>query len=426
MRDYIIKNKFFFMPALQKIAADSLYRNSVYIMLSTGILGFFGFFFWILSARLFSPEQVGVATTLISVTTLLGNLSLLGLNVGLIRYLPKSDEKNEIINSTVMIVTFTTIIASVVFLIGVGFFSSKLLFLRSNMWYMLSFILFSVAMSLNTCVESIFIAFRSASQVLIKSVLLSIQKLLFPFIFFFLASYGIFSSVSLATLTSVIFAFVILRLKYAYQPSFSFKLSTVKKMAVFSGANYIANFISQAPPLLLPVLIINVIGAKAAAYYYIDSMILGLLTIIAGAATQSLLAEGAYNVKELRQHFIKSVKITYVFLIPAVFVILFFGNIILHFFGKRYANESFTFLQIISVSALFMSISSLGGSFLKVLHRVKTVILINFVEMIFLLGMCYLFIHQGLTGIGWGWLLGQILSAILYLVVLWKEVFRKK
>src|SRR5664279_5323018 len=40
-------------------ASDSLYRNSIYLMASTGIMAFFGFFFWIINARLYKPEQVG-------------------------------------------------------------------------------------------------------------------------------------------------------------------------------------------------------------------------------------------------------------------------------------------------------------------------------------------------------------------------------
>jgi len=65
-------------------ANDSLYKNSIYLMLSTAVMAFFGFFFWIINARLFKPEQVGIATTLISVLTLISTFSILGLGNSLI------------------------------------------------------------------------------------------------------------------------------------------------------------------------------------------------------------------------------------------------------------------------------------------------------------------------------------------------------
>ena len=39
---------------------DSLYRNSIYLILSTAVMGGFGFIFWIIAARLFTLEQIGL------------------------------------------------------------------------------------------------------------------------------------------------------------------------------------------------------------------------------------------------------------------------------------------------------------------------------------------------------------------------------
>jgi len=81
------------------LANDSLYRNSIFLMLSTGVMAVFGFFFWITNARLYSSEQVGIGTTLISIMTLISSFSILGLGNGLIRYLPTSERKNKKINT---------------------------------------------------------------------------------------------------------------------------------------------------------------------------------------------------------------------------------------------------------------------------------------------------------------------------------------
>src|ERR1700739_369629 len=59
---------------------DSLFQNSVYLITSTVAMSLFGFAFWIITTRLYSPEEIGFATALISATTLLSTFSLFGFN----------------------------------------------------------------------------------------------------------------------------------------------------------------------------------------------------------------------------------------------------------------------------------------------------------------------------------------------------------
>ena len=112
----------------QKIMTDPLYKNSIFNMASTFISGVLGYIFWIMVARLYKAEDVGIATTLISVMTLLGNFTILGFNVSLNRYLPKSTHKNDLINSSFVITTFAAIIASAIFLLGLLHFRHNCFF----------------------------------------------------------------------------------------------------------------------------------------------------------------------------------------------------------------------------------------------------------------------------------------------------------
>ena len=80
----------------------------------------FGFFFWIINARLYSAEQVVIGTTLISIMTLISSFSILGLGNGLIRYLPTSERKNKKINYK-PIISIGLLLLAVCFIV-VGFF----------------------------------------------------------------------------------------------------------------------------------------------------------------------------------------------------------------------------------------------------------------------------------------------------------------
>ena len=131
------------------LANESLLRNSIYLMLSTGVTAVFGFFFWIINAHLFSAEQVGIAATLISIITLISSFSILGLENGLIRYLPTSKRKNKKINTSFALVALMSILISVIYLIFLKTFSPKLLIIRENIIFSLLFIIFATLSSLN-------------------------------------------------------------------------------------------------------------------------------------------------------------------------------------------------------------------------------------------------------------------------------------
>ena len=75
----------------------SLYRNAIYLMLNSAMYALTGFFFWIVAARLYPAEVVGLASSTIAAIGLLSLLSTLGLDYGLLRFLPAAgDEAREI------------------------------------------------------------------------------------------------------------------------------------------------------------------------------------------------------------------------------------------------------------------------------------------------------------------------------------------
>lgn len=70
-----------------------LYRNSVYISLSSLTTAIAGFLFWAIAARLYPAEDVGVASAVVSALNLTFNLSMLGMNFAIIRFYPEYKER---------------------------------------------------------------------------------------------------------------------------------------------------------------------------------------------------------------------------------------------------------------------------------------------------------------------------------------------
>lgn len=406
---------------INHLNADSLYRNSIYLMLSTAIMAFFGFFFWIINARLYNPEQIGIATTLISVIGLIGGFSNLGLNVGLIRFLPKKKNKNELINSSLIINLIISSLLSMSFIIGIHLFSPKLIFLKNNPVYGCIFILTTIALTLNSIIESIFVAFRSTIYIFYKNTLLSLIKLGMPILLIPFGAFGIFISVGLSYITALIFSLIILVIFFRYSFYFSINNQLIKKIGFYSFANYIAGFITNLPNVLLPIIITNKLGASQTAYFYIPMMITNLIYIIPTASTQSLFAEGSHNEERMKYHINKATKITILILTPTIVITLFFGNYILLAFGKNYFSEAFILLRILALSSIFFAINSICGTILKVNNRIKELIIISIICTFLILLFSLLFIKFNLIGIGYAWIMGQFISSIIYLLVIFKK-----
>jgi O-antigen/teichoic acid export membrane protein len=400
----------------KRIMQDSLYKNSIYLMLSAGIMAGFGFFFWIICARLFSAEDIGLATTIISVMGLIASFSILGLNTGLIRYLPKSENKNNKINTAFTVVALTTIIVSSIFLLELKTFSPRLYFIKENVLISFAFMFFMIIYSMNSVIESVFVAYRSSKFVLLKNTIFSVLKLGIPFLFIGFGAFGIFSAYMSALLVGFGIVFLVLIFRFDYKPKFVFYDNVIKKVGKYSFGNYVAGFIGGLPLMVLPLMITNMLHPETTAYYYMAMMIASLLFVIPGATNNSLFAEGSTNQRKLNKNILKSIWIIGILLIPAILITFLFGDLILLAFGKEYSIQGFGFLKIMAVSGIFVSVNSIFGSVFKVKKRIGAIIVASIVGAASILGLGYMLIEKGLFGIGVAYMAGQILMGMTYLL----------
>lgn len=410
------KNPFRFIPE------DSLYKNSIYLMIGTFVMSIFGFLFWMINARLFTAEQVGLAITIISVMSLITSFSALGLGAGLIRYLPNSERKNEKINTCFTLIAIVTIIITTFFLLSLESFSPKLLFIKENVVLAFIFIIFMVFASFNGLIDSIFLAYRSAKYTLLKNSVFSVLKIIFPFMLVSLGAYGIFGSYMLSLIIGFIVSVFVLIYKFDYKPRFVFYDKIIRKIGKYSFGNYVAGFISSLPTLLLPLIITNMLAPETSAYYYMAMMIANVLFIIPQATSSSLFAEGSYNEKQLKYLVKKAIKIISLFLIPGIIILIFFGEYGLLLLGEDYSTQGYMLLNLLAISGVFIGINSIFSALLRVKKRIKTLIKINIFYAILILGLSYMFMIKGtsLLGIGYAYLIGQAIISGVYLMS-WKR-----
>jgi O-antigen/teichoic acid export membrane protein len=395
---------------------DSLYRNSIFMIASTAVMSLFGFVFWMLAARLYSTADIGLATTIISVMGLITGLSVLGLNVGLIRYLPKSRDKSNKINTCFILVALFSIGVATLYVMFISYFSSDLVFIKENAIFAFAFIFFMAFAGVGSLIDSVFIAFRSTKYILVKNSVFSFLKIGGLFLFVGLGAFGIFVSWMLSLVVALGILFWILVVKFDYKPKLVFYDSIIKQMGKYSFGNYVAGFIGGLPLMILPIMILNKLGAEVVAYYYMPMMIAGLLFVVPFAVSNSLFAEGSYSEKDLRELVWKASKIISVLLIPGIILVWFFGDLVLGLFGVEYAVEGVGLLRILAVGGIFVAVDSVFVKILQIRKRVGVLAAVNVFRACLIFGGVWFFMDLGLVGIGYGWVVGVVGTSLVYFV----------
>jgi len=400
---------------LKQFVAIPLYSNAFYLMLNTGVMALFGFFFWIVVARFYTEAEVGLGSAIISAMSLLSIISLVGLNISLVRFLPHADKPQELINSCYTLGGIISLAVAGIFLAGLGFWSPALAFVNQNAVFASAFIVFTILWTLQSLVNYTFVARRRAGFVLSKNTIFSVLKLAFPilFVLFFhtfgiVASWGIAMAVALAV---SIFVFLP-KVQDSYKPLPTLKLSLLKDMWRYSSGNYLADLFSTCLPFILPLMVVNVLGAEQNAYFYIAWMMAGLLFAIPVAISTSLFAEGSHFEDKLKENVTKSLKFTYLLLVPAVIVLILAGKWVLLAFGQSYSANGLHLLWVVGVSSLPLALTHIYSGILRVTGRIKELVAIwGCIVLVVLLGSYLIMPVTGIIGIGYAWLGAQAVVA---------------
>jgi len=404
---------------LKRVIAIPLYGNAFYLMLSAATTSLLGFFFWMIVARFYTEAAVGFSSAIISAIGLLSVISLVGLDISLVRFLPRSESSQDLLNSCYTLGGLISLVLAGVFLVGLGFWSPALAFIRQSAVFASAFIVFSVLWTLSNLVNFTFVARRRANFMLYGSIIFSVLKLLLPLLFvLFFHAFGIVASwgIALAVALAVSVFRFLPRVQDSYKPVPTLRFSLLKNMWRYSGGNYLANLFMACPASLLSLMVVNVLGAEQNAYFYIGWMIAGLLFTIPVAVSQSLLAEGSHFEDKLGENVARSLKFTYLLLIPAVIVLVLVRKWMLLAFGQGYSANALHLLLILSLSSLPAALSYIYTGILQVAGRVKELMAMWGLIVLAVLLVSYLIMPAvGIIGIGYAWLGAQTIAAIYVL-----------
>lgn len=397
---------------VSRLRTDHMVRNSLYLILSSGLQAALGFAFWIITARLFSTTDVGRASSLISATTVIAFLALLGLNSTFVRYLPTAPDRNALISAGLLLVAICGAGIGLLYIFATPVLAPRLAFVDHQPALAAGFVLLTAAAAVNLLTDSIFIASRKAGYCaltdggvggtikIVSGVILSSTGAYG----LFCASVGGFASAALASL-------VLVTMALHWRPSLRKPIRTLKPLLRFSGANYAGNVLNMLPPLVVPLIVLDRLGAQAAAYYFVAFQVATLLYSGAYAVGQTFLAEGSRSGVDSRGLLRRSRRVLMAMYIPACLVLAVAAHWVLRVFGTRYSQHGTTSLILLTLAAIPIAANSWLWTVLRLSGRLRALVLSSGVYAIGICGLAWSLAPHGLTGLTAAWPIGGLLSA---------------
>jgi O-antigen/teichoic acid export membrane protein len=351
--------------------------------------------------------------------TFIAYLSLLGFNNTFVRFLPKSKNRNQEIDTGLVSVALASAVVGGLYTLFIPNFVPRFAVLHQNVLFGLGFVLFCIGAAINLVTDSIFVAYRSAGyNLLIDGVLASAVLLILPVSLISLGAYGIYAAQGSAAFLAMILSIAFLIKKFHYRPGLKINQTVLRKVVHYSFGNYAGNLFTILPTIIVPIIILNKLGAAPAGYYYLAFMMANILFAISYAVAQSLFAEGSYEEVELWSLIKRTSIFLAILIIPASLILAGLGPLVLNIFGKTYGEHSAKVIIILASAGPLMAACALGTVIMRITNHIRAIVLINFFYSLMICGLALLWAHRGLAWIAGAWLIGQGITAVIIFVAL--------
>ncbi len=407
--------------SVHQIARDALafsqtplYRNAAALILSTGINGVLGLVFWALAARLYTAEEVGRGAASIAALLLVSMLGCNGVTSALIRFIPGIGPGTLRLVRTAYIVSLT-----VALVCGAGFLLATQLFIEPLSVHGLVYLAAVGIWVIFTLEDGVLIGLRRTGWVPVENTFFALIKIA---LLVALSSTGgawaIFVSWSIASAILVVpvnlalfLKFIPFHMKSSERRKDEFELADIGR---FTIGNHVSGLLMALPDFLMPIIVLQIEGAHATAYFYAAWSLVFPLRLIATNIANALTAEAAVDERQLEHLWQRAGTLTAAVFLPLIVVLTLGSHPILKMlFGVEYAANGEVLMRILAIALIPFAFTSLYIAVARVRRQVRRLIVLAIVSSGLSLTLSITLIWAiGIDGAGIAWLAGQAAVAV--------------
>ncbi|WP_435283660.1 lipopolysaccharide biosynthesis protein [Streptomyces koelreuteriae] len=394
----------------------TIYRNSFFVLAATATTAVLGFLFWMVVARYYSPGQVGIATSLISAMSLISYLSQFGLNSTIVRFPAAPGARNTQLTLALCAVAAAACLLALAYVAGLPWYGEKLLFIRENPLAVTAFTVLCAFAALNQLAKAVFTGARApVLNVWSDGITQGVAKLALPVFLTGLGLYGIVGSTGAGFAAAVLCGLFLMRRRLGFRCELRIGGTRLREQFAYSLASYASGLLNLLPQLVLPLIVLQHLGAAAAGYFYVAFQVASLLNAIAFSVGEALFAEGSHDPAGLPGLLRRSAVIVAVAQVPAAAAVAGGSGVVLWLFGPDYAETAQPLLIAFAAGSLAVALSAWAGYALKITRQLRPLIAANAVFALVTVGLALLWAPRGLVWIGAAWGLGNLACGLVAL-----------
>jgi O-antigen/teichoic acid export membrane protein len=400
------------------VLADPMLRNGHALIFSAGLTQAIGVLYWVVAARSYPAAVVGRNSAAIAITLFLAGIAELNMMSTLVRFLPTSGARSARFILTVYAASAAVAIAvGFAFLILIPRVEPELEFLRSTPFLALWFVMSIATGAIFVLQDSALTGVRAAQFVPVENAVFSLVKLalMIPLVSLLPAS-GMYVAWTAAFALSVIptnaYLFGRAIPRHLRRTQAAARPPRFREIRSYLIPDSAAGFFLMASTALLPLMIIDRLGATAAGHYALAWMIGYALYLVSLNMGSSLVVETAADQSDLRERCLRSMTHLAKLLVPVVALIVVAAPYILTLFGPGYARADVGVLRLLALSALPALITNTAISVTRSQRRMGVVAAIQVCICVIAWGLSALLMGPlGITGVGAAWLIAQTVTA---------------
>jgi O-antigen/teichoic acid export membrane protein len=181
------------------------------------------------------------------------------------------------------------------------------------------------------------------------------------------------------------------------RPSLSHPFHALKPLLKFSGANYVANAMNLLPSVVIPLVVLDRLGARQAGYYFVAFQMAALLYAAIFAAESAFFAEGSQPGADWRAIRRRSRRLAVALFVPGGILLMVTAHWVLAAFGHGYSVNATGCLELLAVAVLPIALANWAWTVLRLSGRLAAVVFGNAVYAIGICVAAWLLAPHGLT-----------------------------
>jgi O-antigen/teichoic acid export membrane protein len=308
-----------------------------------------GFVFWIVAARLFfSPEDVGIAGSLVSLSFLATVLVTLGLDISFVRFAPRVQRPLRLLGELMLITGGLGVVVGGILpfaVLSVGHIETGALLAFVGISIFLT-----VAQAWNELTNGAMMAAKKSHILAFGNTLYGILKLVALFVAIGGGAVALTAAYALPALVMLIINFTVIRRVWPHVIEGAAPHS-LRELAPLSAGNWISGLVYSLPARAGPALMLLFLPAASVGYFFIALQLAEVLNYMSEAFSKSLFTHGS-----VKDHLPRSVTVQMrglltLILIPAVVIGIVLAPFALSIVGPQYQSH-FPVLQLFLLAAI--------------------------------------------------------------------------